>query len=81
MTRRPSTTTTKTSAPNVQGAYPRARLFRELDRARAARVIWLWAPAGAGKTTLLATYAARRKLEALFYRVDRSDVTPVEAPV
>lgn len=65
---------TKITPPVVRGAYPRARLFRALDRARRARVVWLWAPAGAGKTTLLASYAASRKLTTLFYRVDRSDV-------
>lgn len=65
---------TKITLPVVRGAYPRARLFRELDRARKARVVWLWAPAGSGKTTLLSTYVSSRKLATVFYRVDRSDV-------
>ncbi len=65
---------TKITLPIVRGAYPRSRLFRELDRARKARLVWLWAPAGSGKTTLLSTYVTSRKLATVFYRIDRSDV-------
>jgi LuxR family transcriptional regulator, maltose regulon positive regulatory protein len=63
----------KISAPRLIESYPRARLFRVLDRARRKRVIFVTAPAGAGKTSLVTSYLEARRLPALWYNVDSRD--------
>ncbi len=65
--------TNKTTPPSLPCVLDRARLFRELDAARSARLIWIHAPAGSGKTTLVASYVRKRKKNALVYRIDASD--------
>lgn len=63
----------KITAPQLSRAYPRTRLFREIDRARRHAIVWVAAPAGYGKTTLVAHYLKTRKLPTLWYQVDAGD--------
>ena len=63
----------KLTPPRLPKIVPRARLFRELDRARTRPIIWITAPPGAGKTTLVASYLNARRLRPLWYTVDERD--------
>ncbi|WP_413935011.1 hypothetical protein [Nitrospira sp. BLG_1] len=63
----------KLTPPRLPKIVPRARLFRELDRARTRPIIWIAAPPGAGKTTLVASYLHARRLRPLWYTVDERD--------
>jgi LuxR family transcriptional regulator, maltose regulon positive regulatory protein len=49
------------------------RLFEELDRADSAPVVWLAGPPGCGKTTLIVDYTTTRRLDSIWYQVDRGD--------
>jgi ATP/maltotriose-dependent transcriptional regulator MalT len=51
----------------------RTRLFRRLDDARRAPIIWIVGPPGIGKTTLVASYLQARKISPLWYQVDERD--------
>lgn len=64
----------KVTAPQLPQVLERRRLFKRLDRARRARVVWVTGPAGSGKTTLVASYVLARQVTACWYRVDASDV-------
>src|SRR6516164_703419 len=63
----------KLTRPASAATYSRTRLFEELDKADAAPVVWVVGPAGSGKTTLIADYTATRRLQSLWYQVDRGD--------
>ena len=63
----------KLTRPATASTYSRTRLFEELDKADAAPVVWLAGPPGSGKTTLVADYTATRRLQSLWYQVDRGD--------
>jgi LuxR family transcriptional regulator, maltose regulon positive regulatory protein len=63
----------KLTRPATAATYSRTRLFEELDKADAAPVVWLAGPPGSGKTTLIADYTATRRLQSLWYQVDRGD--------
>src|SRR5215468_6713689 len=63
----------KLTRPATAATYSRTRLFEELDKADAAPVVWVVGPAGSGKTTLIADYTSTRRLQSLWYQVDRGD--------
>jgi LuxR family transcriptional regulator, maltose regulon positive regulatory protein len=63
----------KISPPRPHQAFPRKRLFAQLDRLRSHPVIWVSGPPGSGKTTLVSSYLEARKLPCLWYQVDQSD--------
>src|SRR6516165_9794262 len=76
----PAVTATRTrlaklTRPATAATYSRTRLFEELDKADAAPVVWVVGPPGSGKTTLIADYTATRRLQSLWYQVDRGDRT------
>jgi DNA-binding SARP family transcriptional activator len=71
-TRRP-TTPAKITRPDPAASYPRARLFKWLDRAQSRRCVWIMGPPGSGKTTLVADYLARRRLLTVWVEADRGD--------
>ena len=48
-------------------AFPRKRLFTQLDHLRRHPVIWVSGPPGSGKTTLVSNYLDARKLPCLWY--------------
>ena len=55
----------------------RERLYRILDRLRNIPFTWLAAPPGAGKTSLVAGYITSRKLNHIWYHLDKEDSDPV----
>src|SRR5512139_3513445 len=63
----------KISRPMPTGYYPRHRLYRLLDKARKAPVLWITGPPGCGKTTLISSYIESRRLPCLWYKVDEAD--------
>ncbi len=63
----------KLTRPSSEGIFPRKRLFRILDQARARPVIFITAPPGSGKTCLVTSYLKDRKLPCLWYQVDGGD--------
>lgn len=63
----------KISLPSAQGAAPRRRLFRILDKRKKGQMLWISSPAGSGKTTLVASYLSDRSLPCLWYRMDEGD--------
>jgi len=63
----------KLTRPAAAATYSRTRLFEELDKTDAAPVVWVVGPPGSGKTTLIADYTATRRLQSLWYQVDRGD--------
>ena len=66
-------TLAKISFPSSGKLFPRKRLFRLLDKARARPVIFISAPPGSGKTSLVASYLRDRKLPCLWYQMDEGD--------
>lgn len=67
----------KLTRPRVGSAWPRERLFAQLDAAcGGGNVVWIAAPAGAGKTTLVASYLQARQLNAVWVRLDPADSDP-----
>lgn len=58
--------------PTLKGVA-RERLFRILDKHRAASVIWVCGPSGAGKTTLVANYLQHKKRAISWVQLDRGD--------
>ena len=63
----------KLTRPGSAATYTRVRLFEELDKVDSAPVVWLAGPPGSGKTTLVADYTTTRRLESIWYQVDRGD--------
>jgi len=63
----------KLTRPGSAATYTRVRLFEELDKVGSAPVVWLAGPPGSGKTTLVADYTTTRRLESIWYQVDRGD--------
>lgn len=64
--------------PRSAEVYPRTRLFRWLDMARANnKIIWVAAPPGAGKTTLINSYLTYRNLTNIINNIRPSDADPV----
>jgi len=63
----------KITPPTPSGYYPRHRLYRLLDKARKASMIWVSGPPGCGKTALVSSYVESRRLPCLWYKVDEAD--------
>ncbi len=63
----------KVSTPQLSRVLGRPRLFKRLDRARRARVIWLVGPPGAGKTTLVASWLKAQRVKNLWIQLDQGD--------
>jgi len=63
----------KVTCPASTGYFPRHRLYRLLDKARKASVVWITGPPGCGKTALVSSYIASRRLPCLWYKVDEAD--------
>ena len=55
----------------------RERLYRILDRLGKIPLTWLAAPPGAGKTSLTEGYITSRKLDCIWYHLDKEDADPV----
>lgn len=64
----------KVTRPASTGYFPRPRLYRLLDKARKAPVLWITGPPGCGKTALISSYIEARRLPCLWYKIDESDV-------
>ena len=45
----------KVTCPTSTGYFPRYRLYRLLDKARKAPVLWITGPPGCGKTALISS--------------------------
>jgi ATP/maltotriose-dependent transcriptional regulator MalT/DNA-binding SARP family transcriptional activator len=63
----------KVICPTSTGYFPRHRLYRALDKARKAPVLWITGPPGCGKTALVSSYIESRLLPCLWYKVDEAD--------
>jgi len=63
----------KVTCPTSTGYFPRHRLYRLLDKARKAPVLWITGPPGCGKTALISSYIESRHLPCLWYKVDEAD--------
>jgi len=63
----------KVTCPASTGYFPRHRLYRLLDKARKAPLLWITGPPGCGKTALVSSYIASRRLPCLWYKVDEAD--------
>ena len=63
----------KLARPRLEAICPRPRLFRRLEEAVRRGAAWVEGPPGSGKTTLVASYLERRKVRAIWYRVDEAD--------
>jgi len=63
----------KVTCPTSTGYFPRHRLYRLLDKARKAPVLWITGPPGCGKTALISSYIESRRLPCLWYKVDEAD--------
>jgi LuxR family maltose regulon positive regulatory protein len=63
----------KIICPASTGYFPRHRLYRLLDKARRAPVVWITGPPGCGKTALISSYIASRRLPCLWYKVEEAD--------
>src|SRR4030065_798662 len=66
----------KVPPPVSSGYYPRQRLYRLLDKARKAPVLWITGPPGCGKTALVSGYIESRRLPCLWYKIDEADADP-----
>ncbi len=69
-------TLAKLTGPRVHNAVARERLFRLLDNARCAPLVWVAGPPGAGKTTLIASYLEASDTPVWWYQVDEGDRDP-----
>ena len=63
----------KVTCPTSTGYFPRHRLYRLLDKARKAPVLWITGPPGCGKTALVSSYVESRRLPCIWYKVDEAD--------
>ena len=63
----------KVTRPVSTGYLLRHRLYRQLDKARKAPVLWIAGPPGSGKTALISSYIESRRLPCIWYRVDEAD--------
>lgn len=66
----------KVTRPVPAGFFPRKRLYRLLDQACKAPLLWITGPPGCGKTTLLSSYIDSRRLSCLWYKIDEGDADP-----
>ena len=67
----------KLSPPQARNAWPRTRLFEELDGALGAHgILWIAASPGAGKSALVASYLNARRRPAVWYHIDEGDRDP-----
>lgn len=71
---RKSVSLAKTMRPGLLGVVQRTKLFERMDQGAERGIIWVAGPPGAGKTTLVSSYLERRRLNHLWYQVDRGDV-------
>lgn len=63
----------KVTRPEPAGYFPRRRLYRLLDKARKAPVLWISGPPGCGKTALVSGYIESRRIPSIWYKVDEGD--------
>ena len=63
----------KVTCPTSTGYFPRHRLYRLLDKARKAPVLWITGPPGCGKTALISSYIETRRLPCIWYKLDEAD--------
>ena len=63
----------KVTCPTSTGYFPRHRLYRHLDKARKAPVLWITGPPGCGKTALVSSYIVSRRLPCIWYKLDEAD--------
>jgi LuxR family transcriptional regulator, maltose regulon positive regulatory protein len=63
----------KVTCPTSTGYFPRHRLYRLLDKARKAPVLWVTGPPGCGKTALVSSYIESRRIPCIWYKVDEAD--------
>ena len=71
---RKSVSLAKTMRPGLLAVVQRERLFGRIDQGAERGGIWVAGPPGAGKTTLVSSYLEHRRLNHLWYQVDRGDV-------
>jgi len=71
---RKSVSLAKTMRPGLLAVVQRKKLFERMDQGAERGAIWVAGPPGAGKTTLVSSYIEHRRLNHLWYQVDRGDV-------
>ena len=70
---RKSVSLAKTMRPGLLAVVARKKLFSRIEQGAKRGVIWVAGPPGAGKTTLVSSYLEHRRLNHIWYQVDRGD--------